>query len=469
MTEWETHWASPSSCLIARSTPLNWEDAAPAAPSPHLCVKVTTQKLMRPAGAGQVALRLPQECTPMPENSASPQRFIGLDIHKHYLIAIAVNPAGEQIGGPWRAELSELDAWAKRRLTRQDAVALEMSTNTWTIYEELKPLVHSLTVVHPPHVALIVRAQVKTDQRAALALAQLHAKNLLPALWVPPEPVREQRATLAQRTKFVRLSTQAKNRLHAVLQRHHLALPPEGSPFNPANRDWWLKLPVSVSERARLQSDLETLDFAQQQAAALTAALTAEAAQDERLPLLLQLPGFGVINSLTVLAAVGDIRRFETAKHLVGYAGLGARVHDSGQLHRTGRITKAGRRDLRAAVVEAAQTAAISHPHWQAELARLEPRLGRNKAIVAIARKLLVAVWHVLTDGQADRFAEPERVARKLLAHAYRLGQTGRPTGQSAGAYVRAQLARLKLGAELTHVQRGPNRRVPIPVAAGER
>jgi hypothetical protein len=66
----------------------------------------------------------------MPENSASPQRFIGLDIHKHYLIAIAVNPAGEQIGGPWRAELLELEACAKRHLTGQDAVALETPAPT---------------------------------------------------------------------------------------------------------------------------------------------------------------------------------------------------------------------------------------------------------------------------------------------------------------------------------------------------
>jgi transposase len=279
--------------------------------------------------------------------------------------------------------------------------------------------------------------------------------------------VREQRATLAQRTKFIRLSTQAKNRLNAALQRHHLALP-DGSPFAAANRAWWLGLPVSASERARLQSDLETLAFPEQQIARLTTALTAEAAQDERLPLLLQLAGFGVINGLTVLAAIGDIRRFEAAKHLVGYAGLGGRVHDSGQLHRTGRITKAGRRDLRTALVEAAQTAANTYPHWQAELARLEPRLGRNKAIVAIARKLLVVVWHVLTDGEADRFADPELVARKLLAHAERLGQTGRPTGQTAGAYVRTQLDRLGLGAELTHIQRGRKQRVLMPPASVE-
>jgi transposase len=397
----------------------------------------------------------------MSETESTPTRFIGLDVHKHYLVAIAVNPAGEQIGGPWRVQLSELDGWATRHLTRQDAVALEMSTNTWTVYDELRPLVQSLIIVHPPHVALIVRAQVKTDQRAALALAQLHAKGLLPAVWVPPQAVREQRATVAQRTKFTRLATQAKNRLHSALHRHHLPLP-DGSPFAPTNRAGWRTLPVSASERARLQSDLATLDFAEAQIAALTTALTTDAAQDERVPLLVQLPGFSVINSLTVLAAIGDIQRFETAKHLVGYAGLGARVHDSGQLHRTGRITKAGRRDLRAALVEAAQTAANTHPHWQAELARLEPRLGRNKAIVAIARKLLVSVWHVLTEGEADRFADAERVARKLMNYTYKAGRTNRRPGQSTAEYVREQLDRLGLGAELAHVKWG-RREIPLP------
>lgn len=399
----------------------------------------------------------------MSEEKSTPKRFIGLDVHKHYLIAIAVNPAGEQIGGPWRAQLLKLDEWAKSHLMPQDAVALETTTNAWTVHDDLLPLVHSVTLVHPPHVALIVRAQVKTDNKAALALAQLHAKGLLPAVWVPPQSVREQRATVAQRTKFTRLTTQAKNRLHSALHRYHLPLPTEGSPFAPANRQWWLKLPVSASEGVRLQSDLATLDFAQQQTAALTTALTGEAAQDPRVPILVQLPGFSVINSLTVLAAIGEIARFPTDKKLVGYAGLGSRVHDSGQLHRTGRITKAGRRDLRAAMVEAAQTAANTHPHWQAELARLEPRLGRNKAIVAIARKLLVAVWHVLTKNQADRYAEPERVARKFMNHAYVLGRENRPAGQRVGEYVREQLDRLKIGETVSAVSHGKARTVKLP------
>jgi len=175
-----------------------------------------------------------------------------------------------------------------------------------------------------------------------------------------------------------------------------------------------------------------------------------------------QIPGIAWLTALTLLAAIGDISRFPSAKHLVGYAGLGARVHDSGQTRRSGRITKAGRRDIRAAMVEAAHTASRTHAHWREELARLEPRLSRNKAIVAIARKLLVTVWHVLTEGCADRFADPEQVARKLLKHAHQLGRKHRPKGQTPAQYVREQLDRLGQGADVTAIRWG-SRTIPLP------
>lgn len=389
-------------------------------------------------------------------------RYLGLDVHKHYLIAIGVNAAKEQVYGPVRVDLQRLDGWAKKALLPTDAVVLEMTTNTWQVYDELKPFAHSVTVVHPPHVALITRAQVMTDNLAALKLARLHAAGMIPALWVPPPEVRELRALLAHRRLQVRLATQAKNRLHAVLHRHHLA-PPAGDLFAPAQRAWWQSLKVSAVEQTRLASDLATLDFANTQKRALEEMLTTLAAQDARMPLLLQLSGFSLVNSLTVLAAIGDITRFAHAEQLVGYAGMGARVHDSGMTTRTGKITKAGRRELRAALVEAAQVAVLHHPHWRAELARLEPRLGRNKAIVAIARKLLVAVWHILTEQVADKHAESAAVARKLMQHAYRLGKQNRRAGERTAAYVRRELDRLGLGEELTELAWGQTRVIPLP------
>jgi transposase len=398
----------------------------------------------------------------MPTPSEVPARYVGLDVHRHYLVAVGLDPQGQPVLGPSRVPWPEFDSWCRQHLTRQDAVVFEMTANGLQLHDDLLPHVHSVTVVHPPHIAAITRAPVKTDAKAALILARLHVAGLVPALWIPPEPVRQLRALVGQRSKMVRLATQAKNRLHAVL--HRLRQPvPGGKLFEPAQEVWWLSLPVSSFQQTQIRCDWDTLRFAQTQIERLEAELTAQAAADERIPWLVQLPGFSIIVAMTVLAGIGTIDRFETARHLVGYAGLGTRVHDSGELHRTGGITKAGRRELRTVLVEAAQTAANTHPHWKAELARLERRTGYNKAIVAIARKLLVAVWHVLTKRTADRFAEPERVARKFMQHGYRLGQAHRPAGQTVAAYVREQLDRLAIGTELEALRTSSTRTLKLP------
>jgi len=392
----------------------------------------------------------------------SGKRYIGLDVHKYYLIALGVDEDLNVILPARRVELSHLEAWMKKTLTKQDEVVLEMTTNTWQLYDELCAYVGSVLVVHPPHVALITRSQVMNDKIAASILARLLAKGLLVGVWVPPQEIREVRGLVTQRKKMTGLATQAKNRLHAVLQRHHL-VPPEGNPFQAAQSAWWLALPLRKLEQVNVQSDLETLRFAESQRDRLTSMMEEIASQEEQVTRLLHLSGFGVVTAVTVWAAIGDIQRFADPQHLVGYAGLGTRVHDSGMTTRTGRITKAGRRDLRVVLIEAAQVAANSHPHWKAELARLEPRLGRNKAIVAIARKLLVAVWYILAQHKTDRFAQPEAIAQKFLKFAYQLGKENRPAGQSAAQFVRQRLDALQLGRELTRIAWGSKKPIPLP------
>lgn len=395
-----------------------------------------------------------------------PRRFIGLDIHKHYLVAVGVDGDLHQVLGPQRVEYIHLKQWMIRSLRPDDAVVIEMTTNTWQMYDDLLPHVQSVTVVHPPYVALITRTQVMNDKIAAATLARLLAKGLLVGIWVPTREAQDLRALIAQRSKMTRLATQAKNRLHAILHRHQI-LPPTGDIFREEHRDWWLALKLNAAEKTNLQCDLETLRFANQQIANIETTLKTLAANDQRMPRLIQLPGIGLINAMSILAAIGKIDRFPNAKKLVGYAGLGGRVHESGMTSRKGSITKAGRRDLRSALVEAAQVAANSHPHWKAELARLMPRLGRNKAIVAIARKLLIAVWHVLTEDSADRFAEPEIVARKMTQYAYLVGKANRPANQSVGQYVRQQLDSLGVGAELTQIPWGTKKQ-PVVLPPSE-
>jgi transposase len=384
------------------------------------------------------------------------QRFFGLDIHREYLLATAVDPELRVVDGPTRITWDKFEAWIERNLTRQDAVVVEMTTNTWAVHDALVDHVHSVTVVHPPHVKLITQSPVMNDKKAAEALATLHAAGLLRGIWVPDQTVRDRRQLVAQRHDRVRAATQAKNRLHSILHRHQLDKPDSSLPFSPKRHDFWLKLPVSPVEKLAIELDLETVDQAEAQRERLEAFMAQEALTDDRLPFLVQLPGVSVVGALTILGAIGPIERFPTAKDLVGYAGLGGRFHDSGQTHTTGRITKTGRRDLRQVMVNAAQAAGRSDDFWKGELERLEPRTGHNKAMVAIARKLLVVVWHVLTNREADRHAEAGKVAQNILNTVYtHIGARHLPEGQTGPEYVRHCLDRIGLGKELQRVRRG--------------
>ena len=387
-------------------------------------------------------------------------RFIAIDIHKQYLMIGGIDAHKRIVLSPRRVELSRWPQWAQANLLPTDAVVLEATTNAWAIYDLLVTLVGRAVVAHPAKVKLIADARVKTDKIDVLTLAQLLRADMLPEVWVPPLHVRDLRALLSHRRRLVSLQTTAKNRLQSVLHRLNLR-PPAGELFAHKQRAWWEALDLSPTERLRVDQDIATLDHIVPQIAAVDAELRRLSTSEhwaEHVPYLVQLPGIALLSAMTILGAIGDITRFPSSKQLVGYAGLGAGVHDSGKTHRDKAITKQGRRELRFVLVEAARAAVQSHPYWKRAFAQLEKRIGEAKAIVAIARKLLIVVWHVLMAKSADRRADAEQVAFKLMVWAWKLTEAQRG-GLSSRQFIRAHLIRLGLGAELTHITRGGTRR----------
>jgi transposase len=190
--------------------------------------------------------------------------------------------------------------------------------------------------------------------------------------------------------------------------------------------------------------------------------LSVEEPWSNQLAFVMQLPGVGLLSGMTILSAIGDIHRFPSASQLVGYSGLASSVHDSGKTHRTGKITKQGRRELRATLVECAWSAVRYSPYWRAIFERLAHRIGKQKAIVAVARKLLVVIWHVLTNQRSDRQADPQAVARSLMKWASRR-RLATSIGLSRPAFVWRELDRLGLGPHMKHFEYTGHRYVRQP------
>ena len=398
-------------------------------------------------------------------DSISTDRHLAVDLHKHYLVVGGVNTRQEIVLPPRRLELDDWLKWARQNLVLTDTLVVEATTNAWDFYDQTRPLVGRLPVANAGKIALIAKTRVKTDNLDVLKLARLSAANLIPEVWVPPGEVRELRNLIAHRRRLTKMHTMTANRLQSLLHRYHF-LPPAGELFWESHRAWWAGLAVSPTERLRVKQDLATLDHLRPQLAEVDeelARLSSEPPWAAEVPRLMQLPGFGLLTVMTVLGAVGDIRRFETAKHLVGYAGLGSSVHDSGQTHRGGRFTKQGRKDLRRVMIEAAWTAARRHPFWKREFERLTGRMAKGKAIVALARKLLVAAWSVLSKQVTDVHADPHIVGLKFFAWSWKLTPE-QQHGLTRRQFVRYQLMRLGLGNDLTHIQRGGTRRPLAPV-----
>ena len=177
----------------------------------------------------------------------------------------------------------------------------------------------------------------------------------------------------------------------------------------------------------------------------------------------MQLPGVGFVVAMTVLSAIGDISRFESARKLVGYAGIGAGVHDSGKTHKEKKITKKGRRELRWAMVEAAWRAVRMSPFWKEEYEKHLKRMRKpNQAIVVIARKLLIVIWHVLSKEETDIHASEEDLAYKMLLLSWSLKEHTR-RGLTYKQF--AKYALMKLGVE-TDITRFVRRNVPRRLAA---
>jgi transposase len=399
------------------------------------------------------------------QNTRGFERYFAIDTHREYHLVGGQNEDQEWVVNPRRVSIEKFAEWAQKNFRAGDIVVLETTTNVWDTYDIVAPLAGRVLVANAAAVGEIAGARVKTDTKDIERLLKLLFGGIVPEVWVPPAHVRELRAFISYRNRLVKMATMIRNRLNSLLHKHSLMLPEEGI----LNQTWWdVQVSISTLEKMQIRQELGLLDEIKKLQAAVSEELEKQSTGElwgKQALQLMQLPGVGVIVAMTVLSAIGDISRFEDAKHLVGYAGIGAGVHDSGKTHKEKHITKKGRKELRWIMVEAAWRAVRMSSYWKDQYEKHLRRMRKpTQAIVAIARKLLVAIWHVLTKEETDIHASEDDLAYKMLLLSWSLNDNVR-MGLTYKQF--AKYALMKLGIE-NDITRFVRREVPRRLAPRE-
>jgi transposase len=279
---------------------------------------------------------------------------------------------------------------------------MEAGPNWSYVYDMIEPLVDGLMLAHPQRVRAIATARVKTDAIDARTLAHLLRADLIPPAYVPEVYIRRRREMLRYRLDLVKQRTAMKNRVHALLAQVGAASPVTDL-FGRTGRAWMGGLQLDGQRRYELGGYLRVLDCLSEEIAEATQRVREAARPDRDAQLLMTIPGIAELTAWTLLAEIGDVRRFPDARHLVSYAGFAPRVRSSGGRTKLGHITKQGPSALRWVLIEAAHIAVRKPGHLQAQYHRLRRGKSSAVAITACARQLLVAVYHMLMRGEAYR------------------------------------------------------------------
>jgi transposase len=372
--------------------------------------------------------------------SRSVGRAIGLDVHRDFCEVAICEEGVVRSAGRIQTSPEQLEMFA-RSLGPEDRVALEVTGGAWEIARILESHVRRVVVVSPDDTG-IRQARAKTDRLDARTLAKLLAAGELDAVWMPDERCRVMRRRLARREQLVRSRSRSKNEIHAVLMRRLKGRPPVSDLFGVKGRKWLGDLELPVEEAETVQAAMRHIAFLDAEIAEVERLIAREALGSADARRLMTVPGVNVICAASFLAAIGDVRRFRSARQLVAYLGLDPRVRQSGsEPARGGRISKRGSASARWALVEAAWSVVRQPGPLHAFYDRVRARRGHGKAVVAAARKLASLFWCLLTRGEEYAHQQPSLTAKKLRLLEIRAGA---PTlkGKQTGTWATRQQMR---------------------------
>jgi transposase len=325
---------------------------------------------------------------------------MGLDQHRGQVTAEWIDTATGEVS---RARIAPAHREPLRRFLRRFCgteleVALEATTGWRFVVEELRAIGAGVHLAEPAETAVRrgTKKRAKSDRADARHLRELLMLSRVPESWIPPDHLLDLRARVRLRHTLQEQRGEWQQRIQAVL--YHHGLPPRRQLMTGDGREWLESQPLAQSAREQVGVATAMIDALDAQLGPLNRELRAYARRQPGCRALMGHYGIGALTAVTILAELGDCRRFSSSRHAVRYSGLDITVHQSDQRRAPGHLSRQGPPALRWALFEAAQAARRPTSPDRGYYEQAADRLGGNRACLAIARKLLKRSYHTLRE-----------------------------------------------------------------------
>ena len=354
-------------------------------------------------------------------------RVVGLDVHPDSFAGAVVegsDPASAQVlSTSRRVELEQLEKWASSHTNKEDILVLEASGNAFAVAARLRRIGREVEILDSHRAGKVGKVYCANDRVDAVKIARIYLSALSPVVWQPDAKTLERREIFSAYQGVVKESTRARQQLRAMLNEHCVRLEKGFRVCHPkaitrllALREW------TPARRMLLQQLHGSLVAARARRTLLRRHMAQEIVAEEALLRLTRLCGINLVTLYGVVAAVGDVRRFSHSKKLVAYLGLNPSVSQSGNFEGNGALKSHGRGALRALLIQSGKRLLeVTNPLQKWGLA-VAARRGRNKAAVAVARKLCVALWHVMMGHLIGALERLDTLETKLSKFATEVG-----------------------------------------------
>jgi len=333
-------------------------------------------------------------------------KYIGLNLHKKSIFATVLGEGGKILS---RAKIVSNSRYIYYYLKSQGesnqlSVAMEASYNWQHFYRAVEEAVDNIVLAHPLKTRIIGEAKIKTDKIDSKVLAYMLRTDMLPRAYVPSRDTMENKMLLRGRISLVRIRTQIKNKIHAVVDRNkdsYCGLENLSDIFGKTGKHILRDTKIGPTDYRILTGYLDLIDEIGKKIKDLESQIDKRSLEDREIKLLRTIPGIGSFTAFLVKSEIDDITRFASKEKLCSYAGLVPSTHGNGEKLYHGRIVKQGNKFLRWALTEAAQTSIRCSQYFRYHYSKVRSKKNANSATIAIARRMAEVIYVMLKEGRA--------------------------------------------------------------------